>query len=341
MSEFPSKFVEIARSAVRCNACFEPGRLTRPILSLAQPRWIGSKYGAAPFKVAIVGLNPGAGSAAHDAANQEALGLIRAFGESGAGLEAVLEHQRRDMPMWGRPVGRYVRFYFEGLGLDLDEVALLNIAWCASKGDKYPKWMLSTCFHAHTVPLLEALAPDVVLLSGASTHAFANQVRSRLPDVRCIEAMHYAHREGASAEAEELARLRALLQAEREARSAVFGRENKSSSCDGVRHAQLVASLSGVAELAVVRQSGACSISNDRDLQGRTYRIGSRPARRLKDHNEVTWRRLVQLLAEVGVATHAELSRVATGHVSGDATKPKPEHFIDYCIRNKWLVPCE
>lgn len=208
-------FEALARRAVGCNACFVDGRLQRPLVDIAQPRWVGPGYWSARPKVCIVALNPGGGSDRHAAANRAFLAQLRAFRDSGQGLAAVMEHQARDMPNWGRVAGRFTRFYFEGLGLDPQDVALANIAWCATSGDKYPDWMLGNCFRQHTGPLLKHLAPDVVLLSGSKTHRYAQAVAALLPNAQVLPMLHYAHRESPARELAELQRVREVLDASR------------------------------------------------------------------------------------------------------------------------------
>lgn len=204
-------FEVLARSAVACNACFVDGRLQRPLVDIAQPRWVGPKYWGAPRKVCILALNPGGGSERHAQENGAFVAHLRAFRDTGQGLQAILDHQGRDTPNWGRVPGRFTRFYFDGLGLDPQEVALANIAWCATAGDKYPDWMLNNCFGRHTGPLLEHLNPDVVLLSGSKTHRFVQAVAALLPNSKVLPMLHYAHREPPARESAELERVRVFL----------------------------------------------------------------------------------------------------------------------------------
>ncbi|HEX8846243.1 MAG TPA: hypothetical protein VF791_16465 [Pyrinomonadaceae bacterium] len=85
------------------------------------------------------------------------------------------------------------------------------VAWCATQKNKYPSSMLSRCFSLYTLPLVELLAPDVVLLSGLDTHKFASAIQSQLPDARIITMLHFAHRKGYAAERTELDRVRNLI----------------------------------------------------------------------------------------------------------------------------------
>src|SRR5690606_34092197 len=94
------------------------------------PRWIGSKYFESSPRIMVLMTNPGAGEGtARQEANLKHLQLLRSFRDGSAGLQAVLDFQRQDMSFWG---GRraYDHFYTSQFGLEMDRVALLNIAWC-------------------------------------------------------------------------------------------------------------------------------------------------------------------------------------------------------------------
>ena len=95
--------------------------------------------------------------------------------------------------------------------LKVENVAFANIAWCATRENKYPPSMLSRCFSVHTLPLATVLAPEVILLSGAPTHTFASAIQSQLPNARIIPMLHYAHRKGHATERDELRRVRRII----------------------------------------------------------------------------------------------------------------------------------
>ncbi len=103
------------------------------------------------------------------------------------------------MPEWGR--GRFLPFYKDLLGLPsvnklLDVAAFANIAWCATRGDRYPGQMLDECYSRHTENLLSVLKPDMVVLSGVPVHAFYTRIERLLPKARIRRAYHYANRRG-------------------------------------------------------------------------------------------------------------------------------------------------
>ena len=204
-----SEFEALCSRAVGCRRCFDAQSVAASLIDIAQPRWVGPRYESAKRRVVVVMLNPGSGESRRDGADERSRRLIRAFADGSGSLDAVFEHQAADMPNWSR--GRLLRFYIDGLGLPLDEIAFANVAWCATRGNRYPGPMLTRCFERHTWELLTILDPDVVLLSGSATHRFAERTHRLLPDSRVVPMLHYAHREGDAAQKQELERVRRSL----------------------------------------------------------------------------------------------------------------------------------
>jgi len=202
---------QLTKTAVACNVCFETLGLHRTRVAHAQPRWIGADYWSSDTRVAIVMLNPGSGESRNDRMDVRFNRLLEEYGAGTRPLEDVLAHEREDMPNWGH--GRFLQFYSSHLGLRLDRIAFVNVAWCATKNNVYPDPMLAECFVRHTLPLLRILQPRFVLLSGSKTRPFHAEIAAALPMARLEPMLHYAHREGAAAEAAEMARVKALLQA--------------------------------------------------------------------------------------------------------------------------------
>ncbi len=196
------------RGAMPCNTCFSAGRgLRHSVVDVPQPRWIGKKYPIARPRILIVALNPGAGASQHSTSNKLLRTLLHRFRDNSASFDEVLAFQRDDMFKWGKSPGVFTRFYTQATGKPLDELAFLNLAFCATEGNDYPAWMLSLCFASHTAKLMEALAPEVVLLSGSATHRFAKRIKVLLPAAKLIRVFHYAHREGNMREIEEFQRV--------------------------------------------------------------------------------------------------------------------------------------
>lgn len=213
MIEAKWEFENRARAATGCRECFTRREVSAPYINVAQPRWVGPKYWESPFRVAILMLNPG--HSRRDSGATEFLRLIQEFREGTRQLGKILEGQRESMESWGNPPGRFTGFYIDGLGLDFDDIAFANIAWCATASNRYPGTMLDRCFESHTGPLLKILHPAVVLASGSKVHGFGKRICAILPEATVIKIMHYAHREGRAAERGELARVRAALKTAR------------------------------------------------------------------------------------------------------------------------------
>ncbi len=190
--------LEIMRGAAGCNRCFDtiPG-LERVALGLPKPRWIGSRYWVTRPRVVIVLINPGDSSKLGDEWNRRERNLFEAF-LNGGDYEELRDYfrLRREEELRGTTDARPVFSWYEStFGLAFEEIAQINMAWCAARGNKYGR-MLARCFERHTAPLLQALEPDAVLLSGTSVHAFEPKIQSLLPGARIQKILHYAHREG-------------------------------------------------------------------------------------------------------------------------------------------------
>lgn len=204
-----SDFVTVAAAAVRCRHCFGTCGVEPAVITYAQPRWVGPSYSSTKPRVLFVLINPGSGSARPGAPDLRFQELLRAFAAGTGALASVLEHQGRHMHLWGR--GRYAQFYLNGPGLKASDIAFENIAWCSTRGNRYPGSMLDACFKYHTLPLVSALCPDVVFLSGSSTHRYASRIRTAHPSMRVEPMLHYAHREGRQRDAVEFERVRAIV----------------------------------------------------------------------------------------------------------------------------------
>lgn len=202
------------RCAIQCRTCFarETG-LQAAIIDLAQPRWVGSRYYRAKPRVTFVMINPGAGDPSKDAGNRAAREALLRFRDGEVTFAEILAFQRQHMESWGKPAGRFLRFYIRDLGLELEAVAFLNIALCATTGNRYPNWMLKRCFSDHSAKILRQLDPDLAVLCGVTARQFASAVEAVCPRARIIPMLHHSHREGRDVEASEQARLRAVIDA--------------------------------------------------------------------------------------------------------------------------------
>ena len=171
--------MNITLEAMRCNTCFEDDSLKRSTIDLAQPRWVGPAYWFAKPRIVILLINPGAGSHFAAKRNHCDRALLHEALRSKK-LDTYLAQQRRNLGKWGR--GKFWKFFFESeLELNPDAIALANIALCASRENRYPNKMLTTCFEQFSRRILFCLNPDVVLLCGSAVNRFRDKVQEKLP----------------------------------------------------------------------------------------------------------------------------------------------------------------
>ena len=202
----------IFKEAMNCRRCFDEGVGRPAFIDLAQPRWIGPNYWSSEPKILLVLLNPGAGNTRSKREKNRALReIFLKYRDGKIGLLDLLCFQKEHMREWGTPPGRFLRFYVEGIRLDLKDMALSNIAWCAEAHNRYPAAMLNQCYDLYTKRLIAALQPRVVVLSGHGTHRFESQIKKVAPEITIITTLHYAHREGNKREALELEEVRSRL----------------------------------------------------------------------------------------------------------------------------------
>lgn len=157
-----------------------------------------SRYWAATTRIVIVLLNPGDSTNLGEAWNRRERECFESF-YHGGDYQQIREYfrTRRDEERNAATAARPVFSWYENtFSLEFEEIAQLNIAWCASRGNQYRR-MLRPCFERHTGALLQALEPHAVLLSGSGTHQFEGAIRELIPNVHVQKTVHYAHREGA------------------------------------------------------------------------------------------------------------------------------------------------
>jgi hypothetical protein len=156
----------------------------RAFVDLAQPRYVGPGYWTASERRLFLMINPGAGDGSpSDAAMRQD---IRDYSVGKIGLDDLFRRQRGSIPTWRR--GKLLSFIEEN-GALLDEIALLNIAWCAVKGNKYTPEMLQACWTRFTRLAIEALAPTLVVACGEIPKKFAKSA-----GIPFVAAPHFAAR---------------------------------------------------------------------------------------------------------------------------------------------------
>lgn len=195
------------RKAMRCNVCFDNGHITRSFIDIAQPRWIGSGYRSAKPRVLIMMTNPGAGENRRDDEDLKFRDILHGYSKNMTDIQPVFDHQFKDMANWNK----LLSFYIHGFGLDLQEIALANVAWCGTQRDQHPRWMLSNCFQRHTRELLGLLKPELVILGGGDAVLFDYEIKRLFPDIKTERVLHFAHRKGMSEQDKDVMRIRARL----------------------------------------------------------------------------------------------------------------------------------
>lgn len=209
-----NKIAKIYRKAIGCRMCFtEETGLKAPIIDVAQPRWIGENYQNVRPRITFIMINPGAGDRTKDAGNHDAQEVLYRFSDGVTTFADVMSFQRQHMQTWGRPCGRFLRFYVEDLNLKLDDIAFLNIALCATLGNCYPKWMLNQCLGKYTGMILQELNLDLVVLCGINAQQFSKEIVDMCPRAKVVPMIHHAHRKGREVEEREQAKLRGVIDA--------------------------------------------------------------------------------------------------------------------------------
>ena len=178
---------DLYREATKCRQCFADGRLKAGAIDIAQPRWIAPGYWTAPRRVVYAALNPGGKKRSARFSMKDQQALIAAFSRGETTIEPFFADQRRKLPTWndGRLQG-----FLDQVGLDLDQIALANIALCSVDANQYEP-LLRPCFQRHTRRVFGLLKPDVVILAGVGAHRFGTLIR-RDTGARVIKTYHFA-----------------------------------------------------------------------------------------------------------------------------------------------------
>ena len=132
--------LDVMTAAADCNHCFDtiPG-LERVALGLPKPRWVGERYWAATTRIVIVLLNPGDSTNLGEAWNRRERECFESF-YHGGDYQQIREYfrTRRDEERNAATSARPVFSWYENtFSLEFEEIAQLNIAWCASRGNQY------------------------------------------------------------------------------------------------------------------------------------------------------------------------------------------------------------
>jgi len=189
---------DIYREATKCNSCFENFKIARGKVRKAQPRWIGNNYFSADRRICVIAINPGnVGTKFKDAKKKAASQFdktIKNFGKGQSSWKDVMNFIDTDMKNWGE--GRYKKFYFDLMNLPIDEVAMINMMLCSAtefgkQKNYYNENTLRNCFNKHTRELIQALNPDVCILSGTILHKYSKFIREFLPHCKFKKTYHF------------------------------------------------------------------------------------------------------------------------------------------------------
>lgn len=95
--------------------------------------------------------------------------------------------------VWGWPPGKYSKT-IEKHGVNIDKVALINLAQCPVPKDKYTKQHFSNCWQLHTKRLLEILKPKLIVAQGKASLNFL-QKQDLESGIALVEGNHHASRQ--------------------------------------------------------------------------------------------------------------------------------------------------
>ncbi len=170
-------------------------------MGVPQPRWIGSKYWQVPCRILLVLINPG--QSIDEEWNQSEAKVFSQF-HNGGRYDCLRTHFRQ-CALKGGSQHTWLCRYRDLLTWDIEEIAQINMAWCATVDNRHPHGMLEECFKRHTACLLGALEPHVVLLSGkVDFRDFKRKIETLRPGLAVRVISHYARNALSAEEAREV-----------------------------------------------------------------------------------------------------------------------------------------
>lgn len=185
--------IDLYRKAGSCTVCFDKNYGNVPIggCRLPQPRWIGPQYWREFRRVVVCMINPGTSGAVEE----EFETLLKNFYAGKAEFDSLNLYFKKVMPRWG--MGAYLRSIKDDLHLNLEKIALMNLALCpmshSSGKNYYPRAAIYECYKRHTREIMKALKPQIIVLCGSATHELSAIVEQ---DIGCktVLAPHYGAR---------------------------------------------------------------------------------------------------------------------------------------------------
>ena len=171
--------IELYQDGINCRSCFEKFRTIsqKNVAKGAQPRNVGKDYFSQDLKICIVLINPGGGHTPSDGNWDDFLQKLKkakSSKEKEASWDSIQNFISKEEKFWGKS-GAWNKLYYDSLGLDKDNIAMVNIMLCAVDKDEYKKEKtLDFCFFykQKSLNILKALNPDKIILSGVETINF-------------------------------------------------------------------------------------------------------------------------------------------------------------------------
>ena len=103
--------------------------------------------------------------------------------------EAFMESMSK---VWGWPPGKYGKT-IEAHGVELNDIAVMNIAQCPAPTDSYKSKQLQRCWNKWGYQQLEILQPSLIVAQGKQAYNFL--METGLPSqIQVVEGMHHADR---------------------------------------------------------------------------------------------------------------------------------------------------
>jgi len=201
------KVKEIYRKTITCNDCFTGPqyKIDRGEVGSPQPRWIGKNYLSSVKRICVVAINPGnLGKKSLQTESSELFETkIKDFSKDLNQWDEMMLFIKNDMKNWGK--GKYNKFYFELMKLDINDTAFVNMMLCSAtdlkgQNNAYSSSSLKNCFSKFTKEIIINLNPKILIFSGSAvTKAMKNfkyDLLKSLPNTIIIDTLHYAHRKG-------------------------------------------------------------------------------------------------------------------------------------------------
>ena len=98
--------------------------------------------------------------------------------------------------IWGWPPGRYART-IEAHGVELDSIAIVNLAQCPVRDNDYNKEFLKKCWKKRTFELLSILRPAIIVAQSKTVFDYCKDLKASLSmngEPTVLQGVHHASR---------------------------------------------------------------------------------------------------------------------------------------------------